>query len=145
MTSKTIQLTYTLHPPSSISPPLDASSSPIPSSSTLTFAVPPTPTNSSAISLPPKITQLTSDTSKYYESLTISLRSLQQNLNDTLTKYKDAVGDLEKQKEDFGKVGHGMGRATVMSLAVNGDFKDQREGYQKEESESGSEEDSESD
>ncbi|OCF61112.1 hypothetical protein L486_00756 [Kwoniella mangroviensis CBS 10435] len=146
MSTKSIELSYTLHPPSSIPLPTDSSSNPIPSSSTTSFTVPSEPKPSSEVILPPKITQTISPTAKYYESLTYQIRNVQQSLNDTLTKYKDAVGDLEKSKEDFGKVAHGMGRATVMSLAVNGDFKDQREGYQKQAGvDSESEEDSESD
>lgn len=42
------------------------------------------------------------------------LRNAQRSLNDALTVWKDAIGDLEKAKEDPGKVPHGQGKVARM-------------------------------
>ncbi|WWC71851.1 uncharacterized protein I206_105810 [Kwoniella pini CBS 10737] len=126
ITNKSIDLSYTLYPPSQITAPTNVNSEPIASSSSKSYSIEQSSRN---ITLPPSINSKQSETSKYYEDLTYSLREVQINLNETLTYWKDVIGDKEKFKEDLGKVGHGKGRATVMSLAVNGDFADQREGY----------------
>ena len=43
-----------------------------------------------------------------------ALRDAQQCLNAALTNWKDAIGDLEKTKEDPGKVAHGQGKVARM-------------------------------
>ncbi|WRT70384.1 uncharacterized protein IL334_007382 [Kwoniella shivajii] len=126
MATKAVDLTYSLHPPSSVNPPTAGpSSQPIPSSSTLTFPVSTSVSSSDRAldQLPPSINESTSATSAYYQSLTVTIRQVQNTLNETLTQWKDAVGDSEKHKEDLGKVAHGQGRATVMSLAVNKEYR----------------------
>ncbi|WWC64411.1 uncharacterized protein I303_107021 [Kwoniella dejecticola CBS 10117] len=129
MSDRSINLSYSLRPPSQTTPPIEPSSaSSIPSTSSQSYPVGSSSRGQETI-LPPSITPKTSNTARYYESLTFAIREVQTNLNEVLTQWKDAIGDAEKSKEDLGKVGHGKGRATVMSLAVNGDFADQREGY----------------
>ncbi|KAK8853091.1 hypothetical protein IAR55_003792 [Kwoniella newhampshirensis] len=118
MSGKMIEITYNLFPPSSTTQPTAGpSSQPVPSSSTLTFPVVSSPQSSH------DSTSVTSPTSQYYASASPALLKAQTSLNEVLTYWKDAVGDAEKLKEDSGKVGHGKGRATMMSLAVNGEFK----------------------
>ncbi|WVR07832.1 hypothetical protein IAU60_004875 [Kwoniella sp. DSM 27419] len=122
MTTKLISLEYTLYPPSSISEPVAGPSSrPVPASSTLTV---PVPLENHSIPQPLSLNTSQSETARYYSDLTTSVRQLQLTLNDTLTAWKDAVGDLEKSKEDQGKVAFGRGRATVMSLAVSGEMRE---------------------
>jgi len=60
-----------------------------------------------------------SSTSAYYKSASSTLRELQRQLNESLTAWKDAIGDREKAKEDLGKVGYGKGRATRMTAGVD--------------------------
>ncbi|WVF73170.1 hypothetical protein IAT40_007989 [Kwoniella sp. CBS 6097] len=122
MPGKQITLTYALQPPSSVpQPTAGPSSQPIPPSSKLTV---PVPSSTSSLSQGPlTITTPTSETAKYYTDLTTSVRDVQVQLNEILTGWKEAVGDLEKSKEDLGQVAYGRGRATVMSLTVNGEFR----------------------
>ncbi|WVR00344.1 hypothetical protein IAU59_007487 [Kwoniella sp. CBS 9459] len=125
MPSKQITLTYALQPPASVSQPTAGpSSQPIPASSELSIAIPPsTSSETTSIQSPLTITTPSSDTATYYADLTKSVREVQVQLNEILTGWKEAVGDLEKSKEDLGTVAYGRGRATVMSLAVNGEFR----------------------
>ncbi|WWC91552.1 uncharacterized protein L201_006498 [Kwoniella dendrophila CBS 6074] len=116
MSTKTIEISYTIYPPPEIQAPSNT-----PSSSSKTFEVLPSlSSKENSIDLPPTINESNSETSKYYESLTYQLRVAQLVLNESLTKWKDQIGDVEKYKEDLGKIAHGKGRATLMSLAVNG-------------------------
>ncbi|OCF32202.1 hypothetical protein I316_06116 [Kwoniella heveanensis BCC8398] len=131
MSGKQITLTYALQPPASVpQPTAGPSSQPIPSSSEFTAAIPPSPStasgSSSSFSSQPPLTirTPTSDTARYYTDLTQSVREVQVQLNEILTGWKEAVGDLEKNKEDLGTVAYGRGRATVMSLTVNGEFRE---------------------
>ena len=43
-----------------------------------------------------------------------ALRTAQAQLNEILTTWKDAIGDLEKSKEDPGVIGYGQGKASKM-------------------------------
>lgn len=94
MTSQ-IHVTYAVHPPADVTPAV-----PAPSTETRTLAA-----------------QLADRPSarEYYASASAALREAQVWLNDSLTVWKDAVGDKEKSKEDRGKVARGQGRAAVMS------------------------------
>ena len=47
-----------------------------------------------------------------YDAKTI--RAVQSRLNEVLTTWKDAIGDLEKSKEDPGVVAYGQGKASKM-------------------------------
>ncbi|WWD19505.1 hypothetical protein CI109_103966 [Kwoniella shandongensis] len=121
MTPKTITITYNLFPPSSTSQPTAGpSAQPVASSSSFTFPIEPT---SSSMTAQNAASTSGSATSQYYASASPALLQAQTTLNETLTYWKDAIGDAEKSKEDLGKVAHGKGRATMMSLAVNGEFK----------------------
>ncbi|ORY34765.1 hypothetical protein BCR39DRAFT_514564 [Naematelia encephala] len=91
--------TYSLSPPTQASVPPD-----VPQTSYMTFPLVATDKIST-----------TSATSRYYQSASSALRGLQANLNATLTAWKDAIGDLEKAREDLGQVKRGMGRATRMT------------------------------
>jgi hypothetical protein len=51
----------------------------------------------------------------YYNAAAAVIREAQTALNSKLTSWKDAIGDLEKHKEDLGKVAHGQGRAARMT------------------------------
>ena len=61
-----------------------------------------------------------SPTSGFYGSASTALREAQRSLNETLTPWKDAIGDREKAKEDLGKVGYGKGRGARMSVGSDG-------------------------
>ena len=52
--------------------------------------------------------------STFYKSVGHALQDAQAQLNAHLTAWKDAVGDLERAKEDSGKVAWGMGRSARM-------------------------------
>lgn len=43
-----------------------------------------------------------------------AIRVTQNRLNEILTSWKDAIGDLEKSKEDPGVIGYGQGKASKM-------------------------------
>ena len=47
------------------------------------------------------------------------LREIQAKLNDSLTVWKEAIGDLEKSREDPGEVGYGQGKASRMHREEN--------------------------
>jgi hypothetical protein len=51
-------------------------------------------------------------TSDAYDSA--GVRQAQAKLNEVLTVWKDAIGDLEKSKEDPGVIGYGQGKASKM-------------------------------
>ncbi|GFZ52366.1 hypothetical protein JCM24511_10139 [Saitozyma sp. JCM 24511] len=104
--SRALHLSYSLAPPTDIDP------------STVVIDAKPVPTTAS-VSLPLDTTGSTSTqspTASYYDSASETVRRAQQHLNETLTAWKDAIGDREKYKEDMGKVAYGKGRATRMTV-----------------------------
>jgi hypothetical protein len=100
--SKSISLAYSLHPPQAIT-------TATPKENTHDY-----PIESSSSQLPAKPTGI----SAYYAAALPQLRNAQKALNEDLTVWKDAIGDLEKPKEDIGKVGYGQGRGARMAAGV---------------------------
>lgn len=101
-----VTVTYTLYPPEGIAPS-GGSGSTTPSSSTARYPI--------TVSSSPTSTYLA-----YYSALSCTVLQAQKDLNESLTVWKDAVGDKEKHKEDPGKVAYGKGKAArMMQYAKN--------------------------
>lgn len=117
-TSKNITVTYTLHPPTSIKSPTDQNNNQIPTSQTVSHPLAPMTAGSA------------SETSNHYAALGPALRESQRVLMESLSGWKDAIGDSEKGKEDPGTPGFGRGKAALMSegvMDVEGDSEDEDE------------------
>ena len=117
-TSKNIAVTYTLHPPTSIKSPTDQNNNQIPTFQTVSHPFAPTTSGSA------------SETSIHYAALGPALRESQRVLMESLSGWKDAIGDSEKGKEDPGTPGFGRGKAAQMSegvMDVEGDSEDEDE------------------
>jgi hypothetical protein len=104
-TSKNITVTYALHPPTSINPPIDQNNNQIPTTQTISHPLNPT-------------TSTGSETSNHYAALGPALRESQRGLMESLSGWKDVIGDSEKGKEDPGTPGFGRGKAALMSEGV---------------------------
>jgi hypothetical protein len=117
-TSKNITVTYALHPPTSINPPTDQNNNQIPTTQTISHPLHPTTGGSG------------SETSNHYSALGPALRESQRVLMESLSGWKDVIGDSEKGKEDPGTPGFGRGKAALMSegvMDVEGDSEDEDE------------------
>jgi hypothetical protein len=97
MATPQIELSYTIHPPSQCK----ALDIPTQAEQSISIEIPPNPSN-------------TTQTQVYYTATSNAVLQVQKDLNDILTGWKDAIGDLEKDKEDMGVVGFGQGRASRM-------------------------------
>lgn len=123
--TRAFSVDYTLYPPpieSETEQPIASSSKLPPKTANSSFPIP-IPTFS-ANSQPQRSG---SETSVYYSSLSLTLKQAQKELNDTLTLWKDAIGDREKSKEDPGTIGFGRGKAAVMSEDVRGEIRGQNQ------------------
>lgn len=123
-TSKNITVTYALHPPTSIKTPVDQDNNQIPTSQTVSHPFAPITSGSA------------SETSGHYAALGPALRESQRVLMESLSGWKDAIGDSEKGKEDPGTPGFGRGKAALMSEGVmdlEGDSEDEDEDGEAEE------------
>ena len=108
MPDQSINLSYSLRPPvGTVVAPVAGSSSrqPLPTDQVTFLFSHPTET-------PPTVAQ-------YYGAAGIALVEAQRYLNQTLSLWKDAVGDREKDKENMGKVAYGQGRAARMTVGVD--------------------------
>lgn len=120
---KTFSVSYELHPPADLPEQPEASGSrprPAlpPTSATLTYPVEPRTNVTNSTGRGPA-----TETSAHYTVLGETLRKAQKELNDTLTLWKDAIGDKEKSKEDPGTIGYGRGKAAMMSEEVRGELR----------------------
>lgn len=104
-TSKHITVTYALYPPNSTNPPMDQNNNQIPTTQTTLHPLEPISTTGS-------------ESSKHYAALGPALRESQRVLMESLSGWKDAIGDAEKGKEDPGTPGFGRGKAALMSEGV---------------------------
>lgn len=93
-TTQAITLTYTIN-----DPPLKSDPPSIPANQTFTY-----PTSDSTS---PSYSEL-------YTATSAAVLQAQRDLNESLTAWKDAIGDAEKAKEDLGQVGYGKGKAARM-------------------------------
>jgi hypothetical protein len=108
-TPRAITITYTLHPPTSVdAQTVKHNDQLVPTNIEKTYSI--TPSTSS--------TSTSSATSQHYAALGPALRTATKELMEGLTAWKDAVGDLEKGKEDPGTPGFGRGKAAMMSEGV---------------------------
>ena len=106
--SRQITVTYALHPPTSVDPStVTHNNSPVPTSHTSTY-----PINTSESST------TSSETSNCYNALAPTLRTAQKELMESLSAWKESIGDSEKMKEDPGTPGFGRGKAAIMSEGV---------------------------
>jgi hypothetical protein len=104
--SMAITVTYNLNPPTSINPTKVLSNNKqIPTSSTSLHPLNPASTSGS-------------ETSQHYAALGPALIESQRVLMESLSGWKDAIGDAEKAKEDPGTPGFGRGKAALMSEGV---------------------------
>lgn len=115
-TPKAFKVSYTVHPPPDTT---EQAPSALP--------LPPTSSSSRFDVAPSSNAKDESNTSAYYAALGPVLRTAQKELNDTLTAWKDAIGDKEKSKEDPGTIGFGRGKAAMMSEDVRGELRAQDE------------------
>jgi hypothetical protein len=91
-----VEISFSIHPPPAFSQPPNVNTSPPPS-------VFPLGTTSSKSASPFE---------PHYTHLLTSLEEAQVSLNQSLTEWKDAIGDSEKHKEQISKPG--MGKAMMM-------------------------------
>jgi hypothetical protein len=104
--SRQITVNYTLHPPTSIDPStVTHNDKPVPTSQISTYPITTSSSDSSA-------------TSNYYNALAPTLKTVQVELMENLSAWKESIGDLEKMKEDPGTPGFGRGKAAIMSEGV---------------------------
>jgi hypothetical protein len=92
--SRAITLTYAL-----ADPPLKSEKPAVPAAQTLSFPITPSSTSTYA---------------PIYSATSAAVLQAQKELNESLTAWKDAIGDAEKVKEDTGKVEYGKGKAARM-------------------------------
>ena len=105
-TTKHIALHHSLLPPAKLDPEVLVVSS---------KAAPPSGEQVFPINTAPHSRSVTSD---YYDAASAAVRDAQRVLNETLTVWKDAIGDREKAKEDLGQVAYGNGRSARMTGSV---------------------------
>lgn len=114
--SKTLSVSYAVYPPPEVAEQGGAAGALPPTASSSKYPIP---------SPAPSTSQAASSTASHYAALGPILRTAQKEINDTLTAWKDAIGDKEKSKEDPGTIGFGRGKAAMMSEDVQGDLRGQ--------------------